>query len=260
MVNLIDYVPSHVRESPQFIQITNTENPEFQQHYRNVKKWLLNLSPNIADSDGIAQYEKWLGLTPLPEDSDDDRRQRIILSLTRQLPYTIVRLHRILANLVGEEKYKLFVHQCILYLDIEVDSNSVFDSVVETLKKIVPMNVRINVSRIYNKYNRFRFASVSKADSEFIILPRLVKQSSRKADLSFSSIPFININFNILPRQTKEITTQQLNPIYSGAFIEMICKLFPKTGKNLVNHSLNTISIGSFINEEIVINTKRKRK
>lgn len=227
MVNTLANVPSRIRLSPQIQQITTVEDSELQKHLDLVKKWGLNFSPAVADEDGIAIYEKWLSIERDLRDDLEERRTKVLISLNNQLPYTLIRLHRLLAGVLGESNYKLVVHNCELRLELEVGSTSVFESVLRMLEQIVPVNVYLAVTRKINYSTSILIGSAHTVGADIKITPRTTKMLNTSVKCNVGSCVYLSQVLTIQPRINLKSKFYTTNLTYSGTWLDMNLTIKP---------------------------------
>lgn len=144
-VNLIEWLPDALKDFYEFQKKFEAENPEFDFLYDIWVKWRENLFPRTADADGIARFEDLLNIKPLPGDTIEDRRFRVIAKLNSRLPYTEIQLRKILASILGWDNYEMKIEGLELWLWTSISSHSQFRTLLDTLLEIVPENILFRV-------------------------------------------------------------------------------------------------------------------
>lgn len=153
-VNLADYHPSTVAESKEFIALAEAENPEFKLIYDAFNDIFTNEFIVTATLYGIAQWEKILDLYPYTDDTLENRRDAIIMALMSQLPYTYGKLEEILEGICGQEGYKIELtpNDYSIKIGVSLGSKRTKDTVIDTMEKIIPMNLIFTVDLLYNRH------------------------------------------------------------------------------------------------------------
>jgi hypothetical protein len=143
-----------LRELKEFKEIAKAEEPEIILLLKAVDKTLNDMYIQTAEEDGIARFEKLLGLYPAPEDSLDTRRFRVQTKWNDQLPYTEEELHTRLISLCGEGGYVLNISYSKYTLDVAVALNNkdALSLVQELLDQMVPCNMIVTARLQYNTY------------------------------------------------------------------------------------------------------------
>lgn len=144
--DLIKYYPEFLQENLEFNAICDASNPEFDLIWRRIKQIELNIVPQTADSDGIAQYEQWLGIVTNPYLDLDTRRGQVISKLNETLPYTEIRLQRILAAIVGWGHFTYVRNGAFVQVLLDDESISASGLVYDMLERILPLNLHFEVT------------------------------------------------------------------------------------------------------------------
>ena len=106
-VRLLDYLPPFLREYREFGAIANAEEPELQRFSTMSLKLLKNQFILTADEDGIAEFEKILGITPQSNEPLESRRSRVMSRWFSEIPYTLQTLILKLKALCGEGNFSV---------------------------------------------------------------------------------------------------------------------------------------------------------
>lgn len=109
--------------------------------------------PSLTIS-GIKRWEKILGVTPKADENFDDRRFRILNRVNESLPFTYRFLENQFTILCGENGYRLEVDHgnYKLIVRVELASKSKYTDVEALLKRVVPANMIIDLSLLYNQH------------------------------------------------------------------------------------------------------------
>ena len=153
-VDLPSYWLPLLRDLREFKEIAKAEEPEISALLMAVDKTLANMYLQTADEDGIARYEKLLGLYPSAEDTLDTRRFRVQTKWNDQLPYTERELHNRLTALCGEGGYVLTISYNEYTIDVAValSNKEALPLVQELLAQIIPCNMAVSSRLLYNTY------------------------------------------------------------------------------------------------------------
>lgn len=99
----------------------------------------------LADTVGLEQFEKILGLPVEPEAADTYRRQRILNRMAMQPPFTLQFLAERLDALLGQGRWRMemdYNHYCLTVKYLERD-NSIFPELEQTILLIKPANIQL---------------------------------------------------------------------------------------------------------------------
>lgn len=147
IVDVLDHYPEYLSDSVlEYQAIAKAENPEFNLFIRRLGKTIENILPTTSDEDGIKRYEDWLDILSNPNLSIEERRFNVLARLNETLPYTEIRLQKMLAAICGwghftYERKGAFVHVVI----DETCYGAVF-SVMDLLERVLPLNLYYRVS------------------------------------------------------------------------------------------------------------------
>ena len=151
---LIDYLPPFLQGYREIQAIMTAENPEFQAVSDEGQVVLDNTFIMYCSEKGIARFEKMLGIYPLPTDTLDSRRSRVLTRWNEQLPYTMRTLKQQLEALCGKDGYSIELYNDAYTIEVKVNliAKSNFDDVDALLQRVIPANMIIDLRLIYNQH------------------------------------------------------------------------------------------------------------
>lgn len=88
-VNLVSYLPSFLTEFKENIALLNAENPEFDFLWESFDRILKNEYIGTADEYGLSRFEDIVGIKPLPDDTLESRRSRVLSRWFNHIPLTL---------------------------------------------------------------------------------------------------------------------------------------------------------------------------
>ncbi len=149
----IKYLPSilaNIKELQVLMTANDSENLSLNMAVEELYKDQFITTTEIA----LQRYESMLGITPKGTDTSDDRRFRILAVYNKRLPYTKTILKEYLIILCGQDGYKLMMdyNHNVLKVQIALTAKSMYDTVKHYLEGIVPMNLFIDLTLLYNQY------------------------------------------------------------------------------------------------------------
>ncbi|MBU5331406.1 YmfQ family protein [Anaerocolumna aminovalerica] len=152
----LNYLPPILQEIKEFKIITtcnDSENTELNICIDNLYKDQFIITTETA----IKRYESMLGIIPKGTDTLEDRRFRVLAIYNKQLPYTKTVLEQNLTTFCGEDGYKLIMDYAnnVLTVKIALTAKSMFDTVKNYLEGVIPMNLTIDLSLLYNQWMMF---------------------------------------------------------------------------------------------------------
>lgn len=152
---LIEYLPHIIRDVRQYKAIMNdAEQPEMVDMWQAVDDALNDQFIVDATENGVSRWEKILGIVPQATLTLDERKFTILTRINEQLPFTIRTLEKSLKSLCGANGYvvQLQANECILIVKVALVAKQNFNDVQRLLERIVPANMVINLSVIYNTH------------------------------------------------------------------------------------------------------------
>lgn len=162
----INYLPPVLREIKEIqilMGVNDAENMELSTAIEDLYKDQFIISTEKA----IKRYEDMLKITPKGTDTLEERRFRVLAIYNKRLPYTEIVLRQNLTTFCGENGYKMRMdyESKVLTVKITLVAKSMFDTVKAYLEGVVPLNLIIDLSLLYNQHNtvsNFTHAHLSK--------------------------------------------------------------------------------------------------
>lgn len=144
---LIDYLPPFIQEYKEIKAIMGAEQGSIETVWTDAKNVLADQFVQSATENGIAQYEKILGITPKGTYTLDERRFNVLARMNEQLPYTMKQLHSSLTSLCGKDGYalKLDTDNYNLIVKLALSNENNVEAVESLLYKMIPANIVNNV-------------------------------------------------------------------------------------------------------------------
>lgn len=156
---LIDYLPEFLKEVREYKAIlTDGAEPEMVELYQATENALNDQFIQSASENTVSRYEKMLKIVPKSTQSLDDRKFTISTRMNEQLPYTLTSLKQRLETLCGKDKYsvELDADNFTLKVRVALTARNNYDAVCDMLEKIVPVNMIIDTSLMYNQHSLLR--------------------------------------------------------------------------------------------------------
>lgn len=154
--NLIEYIPQMFQNIREYKAILEEgEQHEFDSLWEEVDNTLNNQFVGSANEAGVKRYEKILNISPKSTATLDERKFTIKSKLNEEIPFTLKILERKLKMLCGDDGYVIISipeeYRLVVGLGL-VAYNNYYD-VENLLKKMVPANILIEISEIYNRHS-----------------------------------------------------------------------------------------------------------
>lgn len=151
-----DYLPTVFSQFREFLAITESEQPQVEELYKNTNRVLDEQFINTAENYGLSRWERILGITTKSSETNEERRFRILVFMVSQLPYTQRALENRLRQLCGEDGFsvEIDVGNFTVKVLVALEAGSSYDVIKKLLDKMVPANMYINLSLKYNQYSQ----------------------------------------------------------------------------------------------------------
>lgn len=151
---LINYLPPILKEIREFKLVMAEGDKENTDLYTAIADLKNNQYITTMNEVGAGRYEKMLGVVIKGTDTLEDRRLRILSLYLKQLPYTKIRLEQDLTTLCGVNGYTMEIDYESYTLSVRVDlkQRAMFHTVWEYLSSVVPLNMIIDLSLLYNQH------------------------------------------------------------------------------------------------------------
>lgn len=144
------------KEFPAIYNMNDKINP-----VKDVENLEQDLFIGTATLDGIRRREKEYGIVPKDTDDVEDRRVQIRSKENDRLPYTIRVLRKKMKTLCGENGFYLELEKEKVIVKISLDKKTMFEMVCKMLDDIIPLNLIIEATILFNSYETIRGKSHS---------------------------------------------------------------------------------------------------
>lgn len=163
---LLDYLPPMLRNIREFREIAATEQREAGELWNSFDEACQNLFLLTATEDGLARYERPLGIVPKGTATPEDRRFVLLARYNEQLPFTRRTLKRQLENLCGVDGYTLTIDPAgkTASVLVALTAKSNYDEVANLLERVLPCNMAVLLGLKYNRQetlNRYTHAQLA---------------------------------------------------------------------------------------------------
>jgi hypothetical protein len=151
---LIGYIPAVLKEVRQYQALACGEQPEIFKLFNEIETALNNQFVLTSDEFGVGRWEKILNIMPKATYTLDERKFTILSRLAEKLPFSYRMLEQILTGLCGENGYRAEVNHGLYELAVKIAliAKNNFNDVETMLNRVVPANLTINLSLMYNTW------------------------------------------------------------------------------------------------------------
>ena len=139
---LIDYLPPVLQAVLEYVQITATQQPEFELAWDALNFVMDNQFIDTATEEGVAVWEKELNIVPLNTETLEERKQRIKTAWTYGVVYTYNWLVNWLKTSCGDTRRLPTVNEYTLRAALPVSVDYI--RILEDMRRYVSANVLID--------------------------------------------------------------------------------------------------------------------
>lgn len=163
-MELLNYWPEFMAALKEFQMLAQTEQPEISDAIQAVRAMPNDFYIETLSEGGAARWEQILGLPVAHVGNLPDRRFRILTKSTEQLPFTMPRLQELMGTLCGADGFTAVMTGATFTLTVRValTAKQNFDDVEALLDRIVPSNMVIDLSLLYNQHSALQSSSHAK--------------------------------------------------------------------------------------------------
>lgn len=143
-IDILNYLPPVVRDTAEFQQIAEAENPEFNNFLSCIYQALQDSFVQDASEYGVKRWEAILSITPAEGATLDERKTAILAYLSVKLPYTWRVLERMLISMLGEGNVSVKLNNDTATLTVAValdTTESQLADVQTLLDRVLPRNL-----------------------------------------------------------------------------------------------------------------------
>lgn len=153
---LIEYLPQFLQEYREYQELFRVLWDEISEDENSIldrtDKALKDTYISEADANGIAKWERMLGIVPNAEETLDERRENIRSKMAGRRPFTYRKLQEILDDLVGPGEYTIAMTDTfILTVKVALTSKYVRGSAETLIRKVAPANIELVMSLMYRQ-------------------------------------------------------------------------------------------------------------
>lgn len=143
MSNIKQYLPSYYDNIKDFETLMEVEDSQLDTAYQVFDKLYKNQFVETCDEEGILKFEKLLNIIANPTtESLQFRIDRVLKRLNQNPPFTLNFLKLFLDDILGKNKYNIFVENMTLYLESSTTDQQWFEEIRITINGIKPCNIK----------------------------------------------------------------------------------------------------------------------
>ena len=155
---LIDYLPPVLQQTREMQAVMEGEQPAVAGLWDAWKTVLDALFVRYANEQGLARWERMLGIRPRGTDSMEVRRVAVLARLNEQLPFTERTLRLMLDGVCGPGGYTLEIiyREYRVFVRVHLWEKRAMDEAAALLGRVVPANMAIDLGLRYNTHRMLR--------------------------------------------------------------------------------------------------------
>ena len=155
---LIDYLPPVLQQTREMQAVMEGEQPAVAGLWDAWKTVLDALFVRYANEQGLARWERMLGIRPRGTDSMEVRRVAVLARLNEQLPFTERTLRLMLDGVCGPGGYTLEIiyREYRVFVRVYLWEKRAMDEAAALLGRVVPANMVIDLGLRYNTHRMLR--------------------------------------------------------------------------------------------------------
>lgn len=154
MTDIKSYWATMISELQEFELLADIEDDMIDELLSNLDDIVLDQFIQTATLTGIIRREKMIQIQPFFDDTLETRRFRVLTRWSNVLPYTKVRLDRVLRAIVGDSGYEIVINPAAYTLDIYMNLGQyrMLADATTLVRKMTPANLIVSVSLRANRY------------------------------------------------------------------------------------------------------------
>lgn len=155
-VKIEKYWPRVIGDMRDFQEIAKIENPEFEKCWAAARRFIDDCFVHTASEWAIERWERLYGLVTYNTDTLEQRRARVLAAVSRNIPYTMLGLYKMLEALLGAGNFRATVNPITSTLTVLVNVRveHQLNDIRQLLDVVVPANLGIEISNLYSTHER----------------------------------------------------------------------------------------------------------
>lgn len=157
-VDLLSYQSNIIQQIREFKVLSEVEKAQHECVWQAVEDAINDQFANTLSTNGCERWESIMAIQAKDTEDLEFRRFRILSRLNERLPYTYRMLELQLRTLCGDSGYTMVLRndEYTLIVKIALASRNKYSDVESTLRKYVPANIVLDVSLMYNTWNKVK--------------------------------------------------------------------------------------------------------
>lgn len=154
MKKYLTYLPEFFSRINEFRAIASVVDCFIEEAYEEYEKIKNGLFIETASGEWLTRHEKFYSIMTKANESDEERRFRLMTVATGELPYTMTTLKQKLNRLTGDDLFEISCDpsECTLTVKIGLEAENAYELISEMLRQTVPANILLTVIQQYKTY------------------------------------------------------------------------------------------------------------
>jgi len=202
---LLAYLPPIIRDVDEMVQIMQAEQPEVFELWEAAQKVLNEQFIGTMSEYGVHRWETILRLKPGAGDNLDERKERILMALRVQLPYTLRWLQQWLLDSFGEGNFRLDIDRYTIEIELyhsrwpeDHPIHKIYVDVLELLSWVRPANMLMKIINSY-EYRNHLYACTGAGILSEIELPPVSRDRTFQRTQFFISAAYETAEITLRP-------------------------------------------------------------
>lgn len=214
MKKLIEFTPNYLKENKTINAIYDAIQPVFDKLEKEAISVRNNIIPQTANSKGLEAFEKWLGIKTNKRLSDEDRQVEVLAKLNQSIPYTEVRLLKMLAGVVGWDNFTLEID--FATVKVWVDTNSIRQtmSVMNMLEAVLPLNLHFDLTHLIDEGKE----NINLGATGVLLKQEEIKHTVKPTFLGITSVGVVTK----IEKVNNTITPSYMNFVSAGKLVKQL--------------------------------------
>jgi hypothetical protein len=142
-IKLLEYLPLFLQQFQELQTIMTAENPEFQAVSDEGQVVLDNTFIMYCTENGISRFEKLMDIYPLPDDTLETRRNRIMTRWNDTVPYTKNSFLQKIIALQGNDNVQITLDNYTVNVVTHLEKQGQQDDLAYLFKTVIPCNMLV---------------------------------------------------------------------------------------------------------------------
>lgn len=165
------YWPEFLQDNDKFNELDKAESPELEEVWQSFNDVDGNQFLETANEEGIARYEKMVGIISKASESLEMRRARLLNKFSTYTPYNRAWLKNRLDSVLGKGTHEHHIEDDMLTLKTSTDEIDSIKSLRKELRKDIPCTMDMSIGLVRTSHQPMYMGSVARVGKITTITP-----------------------------------------------------------------------------------------